>query len=167
MRRWLVFAVLAFSVIVVMGQLPSSAAPLQPGPTAPAPTWTPGSPAPKPPLGPAKASRPAGGRIVLQVQFPDTWSSMGIAWQQLWTVVQWQDEKGAWHDVDGWQGGLDAVTEDVGEKSWWLPGSLFGKGPFRWLVLASRGGQLLAVSEPFDLPDERNGLRTVTVVIVD
>jgi hypothetical protein len=25
-----------------------------------------------------------------------------------WTVVQWQDTAGNWHDVEGWQGWLDA-----------------------------------------------------------
>lgn len=48
----------------------------------------------------------------------------------VWTIVQWQDTAGGWHDIDGWQG-----TLDVGHRiTWWLAPDLFGRGAFRWLV---------------------------------
>jgi hypothetical protein len=75
----------------------------------------------------------------------------------LWTVVQWQDDKGKWTDVEGWQGTLDdvAIGEDggvEGYKKWWVARSDAGKGPFRWVVYRSQGGAALATSEPFALP---------------
>lgn len=73
-------------------------------------------------------------------------------WQSLWTVVQWQDGTGAWHDVEGWQGPLAATREGVAHSMWKVdPGDL-GKGPFRWVVLSGRGGEMLAASQPFQLP---------------
>jgi len=64
----------------------------------------------------------------------------------LWTIVQWQDGLGGWHNVEGWQGTLDDGTHKV----WWVDAADLGKGPFRWLVELDDG--MLAVSEPFDLP---------------
>jgi hypothetical protein len=85
--------------------------------------------------------KPAGAHIVLQVQ---------SAPAKAWTIVQWQDSAGGWHDIDGWQGTLD----EGGKKMWWLASDLFGKGPFRWLVYqTSRGDKLLATSDSFYLPD--------------
>lgn len=63
----------------------------------------------------------------------------------LWTMVQWQDALGDWHDVSGWQG-----TLDDGVKTWWVDEAHYGKGPFRWAV--SLGGEELAASESFALP---------------
>jgi len=84
---------------------------------------------------------PVGAHIVLQVPSAPT----GV-----WTIVQWQDSAGGWHDIDGWQGTLD----EGDQKMWWLASDLFGKGPFRWLVYQStRGEKLLAASESFYLPD--------------
>jgi len=82
-------------------------------------------------------------------------------WQQWWTVVQWQDERGDWHDVTGWQGILDGVLKidqlDYGTKLWWVEKHDVGSGPFRWLVY--RQGAVGSVtsgvpvsSAPFNLP---------------
>jgi len=95
---------------------------------------------------------PEGALIELRMAFPATWAGLGIPWQALWTVVQWQDDRGRWQDVNGWQGNLDAVVGGEGRKTWWLPNSLRGKGPFRWQVYQVEGGRLLATSEPFDMP---------------
>jgi hypothetical protein len=83
---------------------------------------------------------PIGAHIVLHVP---------AARDGVWTIVQWQDTAGGWHDVDGWQG-----TLDVGHRiMWWLAPDLFGKGPFRWLVYQSaERDKLLATSDPFYLP---------------
>ncbi len=85
--------------------------------------------------------KPVGAFIVLQVP---------SAPAGLWTIVQWQDSAGGWHDIDGWQGTLD----EGDQKMWWLAPNLFGKGPFRWLVYQStERDELLATSESFYLPD--------------
>jgi hypothetical protein len=65
-----------------------------------------------------------------------------------WTVVQWGDALGGWHEVDGWQGELD----DGQQKVWWVLGKDFGTGPFRWVVYQRRGGPVWALSQPFWLP---------------
>jgi hypothetical protein len=88
-----------------------------------------------------KDDEPVGAHIVLHVPS----APAGV-----WTIVQWQDSAGGWHDIDGWQGTLD----EGDQKMWWLAPYLFGKGPFRWLVYQStRGEKLLAASESFYLPD--------------
>ena len=71
----------------------------------------------------------------------------------LWTVVQWQDRAGHWHDVESWRGVLDGIHDHKGDKIWWvLPGE-YGVGPVRWLVYDRAGGKLLATSRVFYLPD--------------
>ena len=69
-----------------------------------------------------------------------------------WTVVQWQDGLGGWHDVDGWRGDLDAGQQKV----WWVLGKDFNTGPFRWVVYDQRDGKVWAISEPFTLPARVN-----------
>ncbi len=76
-----------------------------------------------------------------------------------WTMVQWQDALGSWHDVDGWQGDFDPD----GYKTWRFPRQHFGTGPFRWRVFTSKGGPLWGVSEPFRLPDGPDQTLSVTV----
>lgn len=65
----------------------------------------------------------------------------------LWTMIQWQDARGQWHDVDGWQGTVDGAIQ-----IWWVAPRDFGKGPFRWRVYQNPGGLLLATSQSFSLP---------------
>jgi hypothetical protein len=67
----------------------------------------------------------------------------------VWTVVQWQDSAGGWHDIDGWEGTLDEGNKRV----WRVAPAAFGTGPFRWLVYQSQGGKLIATSDSFYLPD--------------
>lgn len=91
----------------------------------------------------------------------------GSDWQRLWTVVQWQDALGEWHDVTGWQGIPDDVLKTgYIVKLWWVEKRDTNTGPFRWLVYpqdtlpvsaAGRKGcnddrRCPAISEPFDLP---------------
>jgi len=141
-KRWLATATIAIGALLLVALLAQTALALPPRPT----------PAPKQP-----AAKPAGSATVLLVQFPETWDWKETGWQNLWTVMQWEDEWGLWHDVTGWQGTLDDVEiqEDgtvVGEKGWWVPEAKFDSGPFRWNVYYSKGGALLAQSEPFNLP---------------
>jgi hypothetical protein len=91
----------------------------------------------------------------------------------VWTVIQWQDAWGNWHDVEGWRGTLDGVSitesggdEDVvGLKTWWVAESDLGKGPFRWVIYQNEGGQLIGTSEPFQLPNFNGGATTVTTTV--
>lgn len=89
----------------------------------------------------ADSGEPVGGYIRLQM--PET--NLG-----LWTVVQWQDQVGKWHDVEGWRGNLD----DGFQKTWWVHPANFGQGPFRWVIYQSADGPFLAASNPFYLPTQ-------------
>jgi hypothetical protein len=98
-----------------------------------------------------------GAHIELHVTFPSSWAWDRIHWQELWTIVQWQDNEGRWHDVEGWQGTLDSITvaddgKVTGKKTWWVGEKDLGTGPFRWRVYRGKGSWLLATSAPFDLP---------------
>jgi hypothetical protein len=116
----------------------------------------------------AKAHPQAGAQIKLQVQFPANWPWASAHWQDLWTVVQWQDALGNWHTVEGWQGEMDGVAIDAagmvsGHKTWWVAQKDFGTGPFRWVVTGGTGSAPLAASGPFDLPSVNRA--TVTVAL--
>jgi hypothetical protein len=79
----------------------------------------------------------------------------------LWTVVQWRDASGTWYFVDGWQGAL----EGDGTKRWWLPGTLFGYGPFRWVVYDNPDGRVVSMSDPFYLPSIMNMEMQVEILL--
>lgn len=75
-------------------------------------------------------------------------------------MVQWQDGRGSWHTVEGWQGGLDRIALDesggvVGVKTWWVGEAQLGGGPFRWSVYLKQGGTLLVRSGSFHLPSSQ------------
>ena len=80
-----------------------------------------------------------------------------------WTVVQWQDALGGWHDVEGWRGTLDEVSNGVGKKKWWVARPNFDTGPFRWVIYQGPSGKLLAASEAFRLPHYENTAVVVQV----
>ena len=67
----------------------------------------------------------------------------------VWTVVQWQDSAGQWHDVDGWRG----TTDQPSYRRWWVAQKDFGSGPFRWVIIADFNGPIIASSESFNLPE--------------
>ncbi len=83
----------------------------------------------------------------------------------LWTVVQWQDLQGAWHDVETWRGSLDEINNHKGDKLWWVYPRDFGKGPFRWVAYDRPGGQVLAISQSFNLPRASNQRVIVEVTL--
>ena len=126
--------------------LPTELPPLTP-PVPDTPT-----PMPKPP-----APAPSGANIALYVESP-------YAPTKAWTIVQWQDALGGWHDVEGWQGTLEkrALYEGY-EKVWWVAEKDWSTGPFRWVVYESQGGATLVVSESFYLPDAAGVLKAVEV----
>jgi len=99
------------------------------------------------------ARRPTGAHIVLQVD--------GTA-ARLWTIVQWMDAQGDWHDVTGWRGDLD----DEHHKTWWVHPRDFGTGPFRWIVLEDPHGPMLAASAPFHLPTVSRETMRVDIALV-
>jgi len=111
------------------------------------------TPPPTPIVEPA-ASAP-GALIKLNVQ--------PAAQPALWTVVQWQDRLGGWHDVEGWRGTLDEVSNGVGKKVWWVARANFDTGPFRWVIYQGPGGKLLATSGSFQLPRYENTMVVVEV----
>jgi hypothetical protein len=119
-----------FCVLAVTALLPTPVHALPPRPT-PMPTFTPVSPSPE------------WGAIELRVQ---------PARPELWTVVQWQDRLGGWHNVEGWRGTPDEVVGGMGKKVWWVARGDFNKGPFRWVIYQSQGGKQLATSPAFTLP---------------
>ena len=82
---------------------------------------------------------PIGSHIELQTQ-PVT--------AGLWGVVQWQDQQGDWHNVEGWQGTLNST----GTQRWWVEQKDFATGPFRWIVMSAQNGTIRGTSQLFDLP---------------
>jgi len=125
-------------------------------PALAAPLLLPPRPTPMPP----SAALPAGGAIVLQVQ------GDLAAWPALWTLVEWEDEQGAWHPVEGWVGPLDTVTATGGEKGWGIPPEHFGQGPFRWVIYTRQGGDRLVQSAAFLLPGQPGETTVVTMAVV-
>jgi hypothetical protein len=128
----------------------------------------PPKPTPQPTSQPAPQTIPVGALIELHVQFPE--EGLEFHWQELWTIVQWQDEFGHWHNVEGWQGTLDEVVGDEsrqkeGQKVWWLASDLFGKGLFRWMVYRTRGSELVAESDSFFLPSSANEVVKVEMAL--
>ena len=112
-------------------------------------------PPPPPGGGDDENDQPVGAHIVLHVPS----APAGV-----WTIVQWQDSAGGWHDIEGWQGTLD----EGDQKMWWLAPGLFGKGPFRWLVYQStKGEKPLATSDPFYLPNAEGEKLRVEISLSD
>ncbi len=134
------------SVLGLVGLPP----PAQAGPGLPARE----TPVPTRPSGGDQHDSPSGAHIVLRVP---------SAPADVWTVVQWQDSAGGWHDVDGWQGTLDADNRIV----WWLAPDLFGKGPFRWSVYQGDRAKLLTTSASFYLPGSAGEERQVEVSLAE
>ena len=112
-------------------------------------------PTPEPAATALPPSKTLGGWIELRVQNAKTQR----------TVVQWQDSAGKWIDVDSWRGAFDGVTDGVGKKTWWVDQISFGPTPFRWVVYDGASNQVLAQSQPFNLPTENKQTIVVNVSI--
>ena len=155
MRKLFFLVILSLAIAATLNLFLAPVAPAQQPatPTHPPLAWTPGPPLPKTPVPPINLPGPDGGQIELRVQFaPAWWQRRTVHWQELWTVIQWQDRLRNWHDVEGWRGGLDEIVKSEGGKTWWVIQADLGKGPFRWLVYDRAGGKLLAASQSFNLP---------------
>lgn len=109
---------------------------------------------PRPTPEPAKKTQPAGAYIQLQL------ANAPVGTEGVWTIIQWGDGFGEWHDVTGWQG----TVELDGTQTWWVAPKDMDTGPFRWRILSSPTGSLLATSDSFLLPDQ---LQAVLVVPVE
>ncbi len=78
------------------------------------------------------------------------------------SVVQWQDDMGGWHEVEGWRG-----TVGGNRTVWWVEAKDWGKGPFRWLVYESgtEADSILAVSGEFYLPSRQGEVTRISVQV--
>lgn len=113
-----------------------------------------------------QAVLPVGSRLQLKAHFSDSWPWESMQWQDVWTVVQWQNEKGEWIDVTGWEGNFDSIAQEEGwvaTKEWWAAEDVLGTGPYRWQAFSYPGGDLLAASEPFYLAGTSGGLVIVEI----
>ncbi|MEM9776843.1 MAG: hypothetical protein AAF902_19840 [Chloroflexota bacterium] len=84
-----------------------------------------------------------------------------------WAIVQWQDERGDWNNVEGWQGYLeyDAASQ-TWKVIWWTSRENFGEESFRWAIYTDKQlASLEATSETFDLP--KSSLEAVIVTLKD
>ncbi len=128
-------------------------------------------PTPNPTPQPVNEKRLIGAYIKLRAEFPRAWPWYKVHWQEPSTIVEWQDDKGKWHNVEDWRGSLDWVEIIIdgrvfGEKIWWVEQDDFGDGLFRWQVYrSSREVQLLVTSETFDLPQDVGEIVTINVLL--
>jgi len=153
-RRWLLAVAGCLGLLIIAAALtPAPAAALPPRP--PRPTATPT----------ATPAAPAAGRTLLVLALTLQPAASPTAWQTLWTGVQWQDAQGDWHDVEGWQGALDEAARGVGKKTWVVADGHLGSGPYRWLVYARPGGEIIAISRPFHLPAAAGDIYEVKVAV--
>jgi hypothetical protein len=129
--------IVMIGLLLLGSQLPAA----QAGTPPPRATLTP-SPMPLPTLTPTPVSS-TGTYIELRLPTDNI---------NLWTVVQWQDGVGNWHDVEGWRGTLDFINDHKGDKVWWVLPYSYGDGPCRWLVYDHPDGNILATSHSFYLP---------------
>lgn len=102
-----------------------------------------------------------GVRIYLRGAFEQNWPWEQMHWQEdLWHMIEWQDQSGEWIKVEGWQGQFDMVYQGeshmIGQKEFWADNALLGSGPFRWRVYETGNGRLMATSPSFMLPAEKN-----------
>lgn len=162
----------SLAIIVLVPSLVRAApATLPPRPIAQPTAELPDRPNPEASPDAVPVSLPTGGLIRLQLQLPSETLARVGSWQSLWTVVQWQDAEGSWHDVEGWQGTFDdfraETTQGIarGQKLWWVAPADLGTGPFRWLVQQEPDDEQLAVSAPFHLPDAGGTLLPVEIAI--
>jgi hypothetical protein len=78
-----------------------------------------------------------------------------------WTVVQWQDGMGRWHDVDGWR----AQIESDQAVNWWVAPKHLDTGPYRWLVYREQDRRAVVwASELFYLPKQGDTLVVTAAV---
>ncbi len=148
--RSLAFCMLILcAVLLMVGTFFMAAPSITHAQLPPRPTLTP-TPSPTPLSTPLATARPVDNPVRIRLAVP--------AYEGAWSLVQWQDSAGGWHDVDGWQGEIEA-----GQKQWRVSPKDFDTGPFRWLVMDQPNGEILAISDPFLLPTRAEPLRVITL----
>lgn len=103
--------------------------------------------------------------IALHLTAADGSQPSNTTLQGLWTVVQWLDGVGNWHDVDGWEGVPAGASSNGAHIAWKVDDSLFGKGPFRWVVEQGSGGAITGASAAFYLPHDPGEIVPVMVTL--
>jgi hypothetical protein len=101
-------------------------------------------------------------QIELNFELAPAWQQK---WQELASVVQWQDSQDNWHDVDGWRGSFDGVVANAATKTWAVSPSYFGAGPFRWKVYEVSNARETGYSQAFSLPHDSYQVEQVTLSI--
>ncbi len=148
MKRIYKATVLSFFIAVFLGavMLLPAAKPAQALPPRPVPTPT-MIPTPVPSHGVQKGA-------YIEMDRQDDFHA-----PDLWSVVQWLDGEGHWHDVMGWRGYVDR-----GGSRWWVANDDFDTGPFRWLLYDNpEEHTLLSISENFQLPTYEDQVIMVNV----
>lgn len=105
--------------------LPPTATPVPPATPVPSPTAIP-------------VSQPVRIRLVVE----------DSTYRDAWSLVQWVDGAGNWHNVTGWLGQIVG-----GEVQWRVLPKDYDTGPFRWVILDAPDGAIVAASKPFTLPN--------------
>jgi hypothetical protein len=146
----------ALTALAALGLIAGApAAAQEPSPTPPLPTWTPGIPDPKTPV-PTQQAGPGTSRSGCLIELTVLVDAQHAAYgRELWTAVEWWDEEGILHTVEGWQGPPDELQDSVANKAWWVAESQLEQGPFRWAVYRGQGGMLLGASQSFHLTCSR------------
>lgn len=83
-----------------------------------------------------------GSHVVLKVATND---AVSPSW---WTVIQWQDNRGRFHDVEGWRSQLSAQRR----QRWWVASKDAETGLFRWQIYDSNTNYVIWTSQTFYLP---------------
>ncbi len=143
MGRFLPFSLIALVLIALFSLFASGPTLVQAAPDLP----------PRPTLTPTPIPTPTATATPMPESLARVLLVAGSAYEGAWTVVQWQDKSGMWHDVEGWQGHVRNgwIRWRVAQKDW-------GTGPFRWLVYDKPGGTLLASTANFTLPTGLYGI---------
>jgi hypothetical protein len=104
-------------------------------------------------------------RIALHITATDGTQPSDTTLQGLWTVVQWLDGLGNWHDVDSWEGTPASASANGTHMVWKVDDSLLGRGPFRWIIEQGTGGAISGASASFYLPHDAGEGVPVTVTL--
>jgi len=134
------------------------------------PTPTPPPPGETPPATavPDANTGSGGGRLQLHVHYGTNWPWHLMAWQDLWTEVEWTDGEN-WFVVEGWRGQMDNIAQEDGQwvslREWWVGGKDLNSGPFRWVIYDHEGGKELLTSDTFMLPAYSGATMSIDVTV--
>jgi len=172
--QWLIIALVgsAFINVIMLPMFAVTARPIDPEEALPPRGTPPATAVPtETPVPAAKNETHSvdGARLQLHVKYGDNWVWNSLAWQDLWTEVEWTDGQN-WFVVSGWRGNLDGIEQTdegdwVSQKEWWVASKDLDTGPFRWVIYQREGGDRLATSDPFSLPTHKGDTTVVDQTI--